>query len=181
MMMLCPRCWGKIKPCDKCRSSGKLDDVKLSVNFMLSEMLYSPTAVEKSISNDPTALELKQLIESTVNLFQPARDLWGPTKVTSAFRSPALNTAIKGAKDSAHMKAMGMDSQPQLISLQEAMVRLWKSTLKFDQAILEMGKHHNRTNDDWLHLGYKHPATRLQRRQFLIMENGVYRPWKPPT
>ncbi len=58
-MMLCPRCWNKTRPCDKCRGVGKIDDVRLSNNFLLSELLASPTAVEKGISNDPTPLEFK--------------------------------------------------------------------------------------------------------------------------
>jgi zinc D-Ala-D-Ala carboxypeptidase len=176
---ICPRCWNKRRPCDKCQTTGKVEDVQLTKNFLLSELLYSPTAVEKGISNDPSPVEYQRLVDSAKGLFQPARDLLGPLKVTSGFRSPGLNKAIGGASNSAHMKAFAMDSQPQAISLEEAMIRLWKSNLQFDQAILELGNRRDSITDDWLHLGFRHPDTRLQRRQFLRMEKGIYTVWKP--
>jgi zinc D-Ala-D-Ala carboxypeptidase len=179
LKMTCPRCWNKTRPCNRCDSTGSIDDVQLSPNFRFSELVNSTTAQTRGIPNDPNPTEYARLRESLTGLFQPVRDLLGPMKVTSCFRSLALNTAIKGAKNSAHLLGYAMDCQPLRVSLQESMQRLFQSTLKFDQAILELGEHHDRTNDDWLHLGWKHPDTRAQRRQFLVMENGKFRPWKP--
>lgn len=177
--MVCPRCWNKRRPCDKCTNTGKIYDVRLSANFMLSEMLYSEKAVELGISNDPTPMQLSRIMDATINLYQPVREGIGPMKVTSGFRSLELNTALKGAKNGAHPAAWALDSQPQEMTLEQAMRWLWKSPLKFDQAILELGQHHDRTNDDWLHLGFRHPTSYIQRREFLVMEDGTYRPWKP--
>ncbi len=181
--MMCPRCWNKRKrPCDKCMNKGRVDDVRLSQNFSLSEMLYSEKAVELGVSNDPTSMQVSRIMDATQNLYQPVRDGIGPMKVTSGFRSLELNTAVKGAKGGAHPAAWALDSQPELMSLEGAMRWLWNNKqLKFDQAILELGKHHDRTNDDWLHLGFRHPTTYIQRREFLIMEDGIYRAWQPSS
>ena len=149
---------------------------------MLSELLYSPTAVERSIPNDPTPTELIRMADACKSLYQLVREGIGRMKVTSGFRSLALNSAIGGSKTSAHCRAWALDSQPQEMTLQKAMEWLWahRAELPLDQAILELGKHHDRTHDDWLHLGYKHPSTYIHRREFLVMENGVYRVWQPP-
>lgn len=180
-MMICPRCWNVVKPCDKCENTGKVLDMQLSPNFKLSELLYSRTAVEKKIPNDPSPIQVARLTESCRSLFQRVRDGIGPMKVTSGFRSAQLNQAIKGSQTSAHMAGFGLDSQPQNVSLEDSMRWLYqhRSELKFDQAILELGNHHGQVSDDWLHLGWKHPVNYTQRQEFLIMENGKYRPWKP--
>lgn len=178
-LMLCPRCWNLIKPCDGCENKGWVPNIRLSANFMLHEMLVSPTAIAQRIPNNPTPIELSRLVESCENFFQKVREGLGPLKVTSGYRSLLLNQAIKGAKNSAHMSGYAMDCQPQKVSLQDAMRWLAQSQLKFDQAIFELGARREQTTDDWLHLGWKQPVTKRQRQEMLIMENGTYRPWKP--
>lgn len=178
-LMICPRCWSVTKPCDRCQSKGWVPNLQLSANFMLHEMLASPTAIAQRISNDPSPLELAHLMEACQNLFQKVRDALGPLKVTSGYRAPLLNQAIKGSKTSAHMSGYALDCQPQKVSLQDAMRWLAQSNLPFDQAILELGARREQTTDDWLHLGWKLPNTARQRRELLIMENGRYRLWKP--
>lgn len=177
--VICPRCWNKKRPCDRCMNTGKVDDTRLSKNFSLSEMLYSAKAIELGLPNDPTPRQLSRMMDATVNLYQPVRDGIGAMKVTSGFRSLELNAAVKGSKTGAHPAGWALDSQPQNVSLQEAMEWLWKSKLQFDQVILELGKHHDRINDDWLHLGFRNPTTYGQRREFLVMQDGIYRPWRP--
>lgn len=177
LKMTCPRCWGKPKPCQRCANLREIDDLQLSKNFKLSEFLDSEKARTVGISNDINLMEIARLKEATAGLFQPARDLLGPLNVTSGFRSLDLNRAIGGAKNSAHMQAFAMDAQPLQLSLAAAMVKIADSSLVFDQVIMEMGAHHHRTNDDWIHFGWRHPVTRQQRRQLLVMENGVYRSW----
>lgn len=175
--MTCPRCWGKPKQCQRCGNLREVEDLQLSKNFKLSEFLDSDRARADGIPNDLDLVMTSRLKEATVGLFQPARDLLGPLNVTSGFRSMDLNKAIGGAKNSAHMKASAMDAQPLKLSLKEAMIKIADSSLVFDQVIMEMGAHHNRTNDDWIHFGWRHPVTWQQRRQLLVMENGVYRTW----
>jgi zinc D-Ala-D-Ala carboxypeptidase len=174
----CPQCWGeRSHPCDKCDRTGELYDVQLSKNFRLSELVASPTARRKNIPNSPTTKEVDRLRELTTKLLQPLRDALGTMKITSGFRSRELNTAIGGARDSAHMLAYAADCQPEHADHEDILYWFKQGDLQFDQVILEYGKRENTTEDDWVHVGYKDSAGR-QRRQFLVMKNGVYTPWR---
>lgn len=79
-------------------------------NFTIQELTASTTAAEKKIKNDPTpeaAENLKLLVD---NVLDPLRDAYGkPIIVTSGYRSPALNKAVKGSKTSQHMKGQAAD------------------------------------------------------------------------
>lgn len=177
--VICPRCWRHTNPyCDKCENHGFVEDTKLSKNFYLSEFLYSPTAQVKRIQNDATIRQQDRVQELVVNLLQPMRDALGPIAVTSGLRSPELNSAVRGAKDSAHLFGYAGDVQPEEVTLHEAMVYLSKSGLKFDQVILEHGSREDLEDDDWLHVGWKR-SSGVQRQQMLIMRDGVYAPWTP--
>ena len=79
-------------------------------NFTIQELTASATAEAKKINNDPTpeaAENLKQLVN---NVLDPLRDAYGkPILVNSGYRSPALNTAVKGSKTSQHVKGQAAD------------------------------------------------------------------------
>lgn len=79
-------------------------------NFTIQELTASATAEAKKIKNDPTpeaAENLKQLVN---NVLDPLRDAYGkPIRVNSGYRSPALNTAVKGSKTSQHVKGQAAD------------------------------------------------------------------------
>lgn len=79
-------------------------------NFTIQELTASATAAAKKINNDPTpeaAENLKLLVD---NVLDPLRDAYGkPIRVNSGYRSPALNTAVKGSKTSQHVKGQAAD------------------------------------------------------------------------
>lgn len=79
-------------------------------NFTIQELTASATAAAKKINNDPTpeaAENLKLLVD---NVLDPLRDAYGkPVIVTSGYRSPALNAAVKGSKTSQHVKGQAAD------------------------------------------------------------------------
>lgn len=78
--------------------------------FTVDELAYSATAMAKRIDNTmPTHLRAnaQALID---NVLDPLREAWGkPIYVNSGYRSPALNKAVGGAKNSHHMLAMAAD------------------------------------------------------------------------
>jgi zinc D-Ala-D-Ala carboxypeptidase len=86
---------------------------KLSKNFTLYELLYSPTAFEKGLMHlqmDITEKEILNLKRLCENVLQPLRDyMKSPININSGYRSKALNDAIGGSKTSDHMKAMAAD------------------------------------------------------------------------
>jgi len=75
--------------------------VRLGKYFTLPEMLVSSTARAKGLSNQPPDAEegyvvanLRALVQ---NALDPIREAYGPVRITSAFRSPAVNDAIGGS------------------------------------------------------------------------------------
>ena len=79
-------------------------------NFTIQELTASTTAAAKKINNNPTpeaAENLKLLVDKVLD---PLRDAYGkPIIVTSGYRSPAINAAVKGSKTSQHMKGQAAD------------------------------------------------------------------------
>lgn len=173
-MMVCPRCWGKREgDCDKCDNTGRLESVKLTKNFTLDELVWSNTAKSKTIANDPTVRHVDRLLELSRELLQPLRDDVGPLVVTSGFRSLALNKAIGGSKNSAHMVGYAADVIPVKVPLERLMTWFRDTHRSFDQAIIEKAG-----AKEWVHIGLKHPTTGEQRRQLLRYNNGKYTIWK---
>lgn len=175
-MIICPRCWNQNSRCDKCDNKGRIDDTRLSEHFTLGELTDSPTARRLSIPNDPTVRQVDRLRALVVNLLQPLRSEVGLLNVTSGFRSTELNSAIKGAKDSAHMMAWAADVEPEQCTLQDLMHWASKTKLPFDQVIIEHQDRPDGHPKEWVHFGWKHPSG-AQRRQLLVMRNGSYTPW----
>lgn len=142
--------------------------IKISENISLNELLKSQTATRQRIDNTPTAQILANLIESSLRLWQPARDILGaPMTISSGYRSPALNRAVGGSATSAHSHGLAIDFTAPRFGNTRAIAKklateLKAQGIKFDQLILEFP-------DDartWIHLGYKSP-TGKQRGQLL--------------
>lgn len=127
--------------------------MRLSENFSLSEYTKSQTASRKNIDNtlgDEHLESAKALFE---NVAQPIRDYFGPTIITSGYRSPELNEAIGGSSRSQHSKGEAVDLEVPGVST--AAVAEWISNnLDYDQLILE-GYESGITNSGWIHVSYK--------------------------
>lgn len=84
--------------------------MNLSKNFTLEELTASPTAKAKGIDNTPTEKVIAELTKLAKTVLQPIREAYGkPIIVSSGYRCPALNTAVKGAKTSQHMLGQAAD------------------------------------------------------------------------
>jgi zinc D-Ala-D-Ala carboxypeptidase len=82
----------------------------LTKNFSLKEFLVSSKADELGISNMPTAEHLSRLRQVTAPSIQKIRDIVGASIViTSAYRSPAVNRAVRGVPTSDHPQAWAVD------------------------------------------------------------------------
>lgn len=82
----------------------------LTTNFSLKEFLVSETADQQGISNQPTPEHLKRIQEVTAPSLQIIRDFLGCSIViTSAYRSPAVNKAVRGVPNSDHPQAWAVD------------------------------------------------------------------------
>lgn len=87
--------------------------MNITRNFTLEELVRSPTASRLSIPNTPSESVMHNLILLCNNILQPLRNAYGkPIIVNSGYRSPELNKAIGGAKNSQHMRGQAADITP---------------------------------------------------------------------
>ena len=132
--------------------------MRLSRNFMLREFVNSATAARKGISNKPTEVHLANLKKLIDNVIQPVRDKIGPIRITSGYRSPALNRAIGGSSRSQHSKGMAADIQFVRDNEMDNKVifdTILEMGLDFDQMI-------NEFDYKWIHISYNSKKNRKQ-------------------
>ena len=107
------------------KDSGKEVEFNGRVNkFTMRDFIYSPTAVEKHISNIPNTQQkanIKILVDSLLNPIVSAwesaclRGVGGLTAedakitISNGFRTKLLNDSIGGSKSSAHMEGLAVD------------------------------------------------------------------------
>ncbi len=112
---------------------------KLSEHFTLSEFCRSNTATRLGLTNNPTTPQQMQAMEALCkNILEPLRQHIGkPLRINSGFRSPKVNKAIGGAKDSQHMKGEAADIECDFLQNDELVAVITELELPFDQLILE--------------------------------------------
>ena len=143
--------------------------------FSIKELTASFKATQLGIKNEPTKQALVNLESLVLNILDPLRAAWGGAiKVTSGYRSAALNKAVGGSPTSAHRYGYAADIVPadRRIAAFKAFCVKWlkDNQVNFDQYIDEVGG-----GSEWVHIGIKSPSGN-QRRQFLKYRNGHYMP-----
>jgi len=93
------------------------------------------------------------MIEIAEKVFEPLREwVGGPIKVNSFYRSPELNSAIGGSKNSQHCIGCALDIDDTFGHKTNAqMFDYIKNNLDYDQIIWEFG---DDDNCDWVHVSY---------------------------
>lgn len=131
--------------------------MKIGTYFTLDELTFSQTAVRKRIDNTPGAHEIACLGDLAVHVLDPLRQALGkPIRVSSGYRSPALNVAIGGAPTSQHCLGQAADINVPGMTVAQLADAVQRFNLPFDQLIDEFGL--------WVHVSY----SSRNRRQFLI-------------
>jgi hypothetical protein len=147
--------------------------MQLSKNLALVEVTRSETAKRKGISNMPTPEHIENFKKLAENVFQPIREHFAiPIRISSGYRSAALNKAIGGAgktvngvyvPSSQHCTGEAIDIDMDGTSITNKQVFDYiKDNLNFDQLIWEFG---TESNPDWVHVSYE--STGKQRKQIL--------------
>ena len=147
--------------------------MQLSKNLALAEVTRSETAKRKGISNMPTPEHIENFKLLAENVFQPIRDHFAvPIRISSGYRSAALNKAIGGAGKtvngvyipaSQHCTGEAIDIDMDGTSITNKQVFDYiKANLNFDPLIWEFGTD---ANPDWVHVSYE--STGKQRKQIL--------------
>jgi len=132
--------------------------MRLSNNFVLSEVTRSNAAKRLGIDNGPNKDHLRNIQRLVSNLVQPMRDALGPIRISSGYRNPNVNRAIGGSTKSQHCKGEAMDLQfwnDGKISNKEIYDWVLKSGVEFDQMI-------NEFDFAWIHISLKKEGNRKQ-------------------
>ena len=125
--------------------------MRLSKNFVLSEITRSNTAKRLNISNAPDKEHLRNMQRIVSDLIQPIRDALGPIRITSGYRSPQLNRAIGGSSKSQHCKGQALDLQfweDGKMCNQKIYDWIIEEGIEFDQMI-------NEFDFAWIHISLK--------------------------
>jgi hypothetical protein len=127
--------------------------MQLTEHFSLKELTYSQYAVDNQIDNKFDSEIVDNLLALCVNWLEPFRLFYGkPIRVTSGYRSEALNTALGGSKTSAHFIGSAVDMQPVDGDFKAFVASVKdfidKESGKFDQCLIESNK-----TTKWVHLG----------------------------
>ena len=125
----------------------------ISKHISYNEGVRSATATKLKIDNKPTDDILKKMVVVAEEVFEPLRE-WAkhPINVNSFYRSPKLNTALKGSLTSSHMSGEAIDISTLGKKTNGELFEYIKEKLEFDQLIWEFG---NDENPRWIHVSYK--------------------------
>jgi hypothetical protein len=134
---------------------------QLSNNFYLHEFIKSDTATRLGIDNTPPQDVIDNLKYLCENLLQPIRDIVGAVTVNSGYRSPALNKAVNGAKNSQHLTGQAVDFEAINYSNIELGKKIEESGLVFDQLIYEYVKKTN-PRAGWIHVSLTNSVNRKE-------------------
>ena len=142
--------------------------MRLSKNFVLSEIIRSNTARRLNISNAPDKDHLRSLQILIRDLIQPMRDALGPIRISSGYRNPTLNRAIGGSRKSQHCKGEALDIQfwkDGKMCNEEVYKWVIKEGIEFDQMI-------NEFDFAWIHISLKDKGNRKQILEAYHDEDG---------
>lgn len=124
--------------------------MRLSKSFTLAELCVTSVRLD----NTPGPKVTESLRVLATDILQPLRDAVGvPVNVTSAYRSPAVNKAVGGAKTSQHVLGEAADIVVAGMSPREVCEEIIRQDLPFDQLIQEFGR--------WTHVS-RGPRNRRQ-------------------
>lgn len=124
---------------------GRGFDMKLTPHFSLAEMTRTSTGYD----NTPATREHMDNLRYTAEMMERVREVLGnrPITVTSAYRSPAVNRAVRGSTTSAHCLGFAVDFVcPSFGTPYDICKALSEAGIPFDQIIHEKRR--------WVHIGF---------------------------
>jgi zinc D-Ala-D-Ala carboxypeptidase len=134
--------------------------MNLTNNFTLEELTFSQEAQRKGLDNTPKKGILTNLINTAENMELVRNVLEGkPIIISSAYRSPEVNAAVGGSKNSQHMEGKAVDfTCPKYGSPDQIVHAIICSMIDYDQLILEF--------NSWVHISFSD----RNRKQALIID-----------
>lgn len=138
--------------------------MKLTPHFMLAELCQSQAATRQRLDNRPGPAEVVNLRRVAETLEQVRALVDRPVNVSSGYRAPAVNKAVGGSRNSAHIRGLAADITVPGMTAKELAQRIRDSDIEFDQLIHE---------GTWVHIGLADGKQRHQVLTALFSGNGV--------
>lgn len=125
----------------------KKKNFMLSPHFSYEEMTHSKWAEDHGEDNTPDELQLAGVINICWKLGEPLRNMFGPIRVNSGFRSERVNEGVHGVGNSKHLSGEAMDIHIDSVEQGKEYYQFILKNVDFDQLLFE----HNRKGAMWLH------------------------------
>lgn len=126
------------------------------LNFKMSELIHSDTAIRHNINNMPDINSLDCMLDLIFYCLQPIRDKLGkPMVISSGYRNSQVNKLVGGVATSQHTKGQAADFTVPGMTIPQVIDFIKKSGIEYDQLIDE------RT---WVHISF---VKGKNRRQYL--------------
>ncbi len=127
----------------------------MNLNFKISELIYSDTAIKNNINNMPDINSLDSMLDLIFYCLQPIRNkINKPIVITSGFRNNEVNRLVKGKNNSQHLKGQAVDFVIKGMNIGDIIDFIKKSDVEYDQLINEYNK--------WVHISFVKGKNRKQ-------------------
>ena len=118
-----------------------------NLNFTMSELIYSDTAVKNNINNMPDINSLDYMLNLIVYCLQPIREKLGKAMtITSGYRCTEVNNLVGGVSTSQHTKGQAVDFTVSGYTPAQLVTLIQGYGIEYDQLINEY--------DQWVHISY---------------------------
>ena len=125
------------------------------LNFKMSELIYSDTAVRNNINNMPDINSMDCMLDLIHYCLQPIRNkLAKPMIISSGYRNSQVNKLVGGVATSQHTKGQAVDFIVKGMTVKEIIEFIKKSGIEYDQLINEY--------DEWVHISFVKNKNRKQ-------------------
>ena len=136
----------------------------MDLNFSISELIKSDTAIKNNINNIPDIKSIDNLLNLIFYVLQPVRNKFGAIKITSGFRSVKLNQMLDGAIASNHLFGCAADIIP-IDSTFKKVYNYITNYLDYDECFIET----NKKGTKWLHVAFRKNNNRKKHNANLIV------------